>query len=392
MYAFSDEKSMNNKYIVKMAGFAAIAAILVLGGVGKTMAADTTIDQIKGKYPHGAYWNHVATDNHQMKDDTDQGSCNDPDGYTWTPCSSHEKDVSTDGYACNTFEGSKRSCGFVKKLAFDLYGSCHTDWQRASIETAKPGDIIRYFGAGADPVEGHWAMIISKSGNTFTFAECDVDANCRISWGRTMRMSSMTGYELYSAPYMLSEGTGIYYDGVMADLVGETNATLCAKINNPKKHTFTKMGVKIWDAEGNLLVDYSENCQLQDALINQRYNIEKDISFAGLQPGKQFRYQIWATADDITYKTVENVFTTLEKEKPRAAYGDVTLDGEVNAEDALAVLRHVVRLQPLTGMDRISLADVNHDASISAEDALLILKITVKLRELEYTDGLTLEE
>lgn len=383
---------MNKKYIIKMASVAVFAAMLVFAGTGKVMAADMTVDQLKEKYPHGAYWNHVAADDHQILDGTDLGNCNAPDGYTWTPCTSHEKEVSQGGYACNTFEGSKRSCGFVKKLAWDIYGSCHTSWQRASIETAKAGDVIRYFGAGADPVEGHWAMIISKSGNTFTFAECDVDANCRISWGRTMRMSSMTGYELYSAPYMLSEGTGIYYDEVKVDLIEETNATLCAKINNPKKHTFTEMGVKIWDAEGNLLVDYSEDCQLQDVLISQCYNIEKDISFFGLQSGKRYRYQIWATAENITYKTVENTFTTLEQEKALVAYGDVTLDGKVNAEDALAVLRHVVRLQPLTDMNRIELADVNHDAAIDAEDALLILKITVKLRELEYTNALNLEE
>lgn len=61
-----------------------------------------------------------------------------------------------------------------------------------------------------------------------------------------------------------------------------------------------------------------------------------------------------------------------------AEYGDADDNGEVSALDALAVLKHVVKLailpQQLQGG-----ADVNLDGAIDATDALMILRYVVKL-------------
>ena len=35
-----------------------------------------SLDQLREKYPHGAYWNH-------------SGATNKPGSYTWTPCNHH---------------------------------------------------------------------------------------------------------------------------------------------------------------------------------------------------------------------------------------------------------------------------------------------------------------
>lgn len=59
-------------------------------------------------------------------------------------------------------------------------------------------------------------------------------------------------------------------------------------------------------------------------------------------------------------------------------YGDVNNDEAINAEDALLVLKHVVKLFTLDEVQQVS-ANVNGDDSINAEDALFILKYVVKL-------------
>lgn len=63
--------------------------------------------------------------------------------------------------------------------------------------------------------------------------------------------------------------------------------------------------------------------------------------------------------------------------------GDVNMDNNVTAEDALAILKHVVKLEVITDEIPLKLADVNHDSAIGAEDALEALKVVVKLREQE---------
>lgn len=75
-------------------------------------------------------------------------------------------------------------------------------------------------------------------------------------------------------------------------------------------------------------------------------------------------------------------------------YGDVNKDGEVAAADALAVLKHVVRLSTNAGTEFDSsdplsriIADTNTNGVIDASDALVILKIVVKLQEAQLYTG-----
>ena len=64
-------------------------------------------------------------------------------------------------------------------------------------------------------------------------------------------------------------------------------------------------------------------------------------------------------------------------------YGDVDKNGNVTAEDALSILKHVVKLQLIEDEVALILADVTKDGAIEAVDALEVLKIVVKLRESE---------
>ena len=177
-----------------------VLMILAITVISKPASA-TTIADLQNKFPNGAYWNHVVQQGHSYVNYQDVGSCNNPDGYTWTPCGTHNGNVGIGGYDCNTFQNAMQCCGFAKKLAYDLYGSTHSSWGQTTVENSKPGDVIHYYGGGADANNGHWAMIIGRSGTTLTFGECNIGTNCKISWGRSINVSAMSSYTIYSAPH-----------------------------------------------------------------------------------------------------------------------------------------------------------------------------------------------
>lgn len=44
-------------------------------------------------------------------------------------------------------------------------------------------------------------MVIGRSGTTVTLGEANRGGRCKISWGRTLNLATVTSYEIYSAPY-----------------------------------------------------------------------------------------------------------------------------------------------------------------------------------------------
>lgn len=64
-----------------------------------------------------------------------------------------------------------------------------------------------------------------------------------------------------------------------------------------------------------------------------------------------------------------------EAEKtPDILLGDVNVDGKINAQDALLILKHAASITKLNESEQIA-ADINEDAKINASDALMVLKI-----------------
>ncbi len=68
-------------------------------------------------------------------------------------------------------------------------------------------------------------------------------------------------------------------------------------------------------------------------------------------------------------------------------YGDVDKNDNVTAEDALSILKHVVKLQLIEEQISMTLADITKNGAIEADDALEVLKVVVKLREGEKYIG-----
>ncbi|MDO4565520.1 MAG: carbohydrate-binding domain-containing protein [Clostridia bacterium] len=69
---------------------------------------------------------------------------------------------------------------------------------------------------------------------------------------------------------------------------------------------------------------------------------------------------------------------TEEAASPDTLFGDADCNGEINANDAAKILRHIVRIETLTSQGEIN-ADVDHDGTIGAADAAKILRYVVRL-------------
>ena len=169
----------------------------------KACAAGTqTIESLRNKFPDGAYWNHVAQAGHRYSNYNDVGGCNNPDGYTWTPCISHSRNANIGEHDCNSFDSATQCMGFAFKCAYDVYGSSARGWaQSQSAAGIKAGDVLTYKDQYTDAQFGHTVFVISVSGNNVKVAECNNGGNCRIKWDRTISLNAVTIKKKYSAPY-----------------------------------------------------------------------------------------------------------------------------------------------------------------------------------------------
>lgn len=79
-----------------------------------------------------------------------------------------------------------------------------------------------------------------------------------------------------------------------------------------------------------------------------------------------------------TPMATEEITENPETIEPDYLTGDVNADGVVNADDALAILKHAAKLEILTE-EKILKADVEPNEMIDASDALVVLKIAAKI-------------
>ncbi len=148
-----------------------------------------TLDQLKEKFPDGMYWNHVGSPDP------------DPDGYTQFPCDECDRPYSCRGCVgnsdctCNSFLGAWQCLGFVKKLAYDYFGSNTSDWTESyDLEDLQAGDVIRFRN------DTHSIWVTAVDGDTVTYADCNFTGKCQIRWDGQLSKSTI----LESLSYVLS--------------------------------------------------------------------------------------------------------------------------------------------------------------------------------------------
>ncbi len=167
-------------------------------------AATLNLSQLKAKFPHGKYWNHVGS------------SKNNENGYTSSPCPSHSSTSTCNAYTYSGVKIGWQCFGFACKLGYDAYGSNPKNWGRAyNLNNIKAGDIINYDGNSP----GHTVFVTKVSGDTIYFAECNYGGRCLIRWDRSLKKSQFNNlYNVYVAPSPLPDGphicefTGSYFE------------------------------------------------------------------------------------------------------------------------------------------------------------------------------------
>ena len=162
---------------------------------------EKSISMLRKKFPNDAYWNHVVKPGHNSAMCNVAG-CNNPDGYTWTCCGTHDGIVGVGGYDCNSFDGASQCRGFALKCAYDLYGNSARNWSTTtSIAGIKPGDVLVYKDGRTDPKWGHTVFVIGVNGSIISVAECNIDARCKIRWDRTINLNNISVVDCMVAPY-----------------------------------------------------------------------------------------------------------------------------------------------------------------------------------------------
>ena len=241
---------MKKKSIFLSVFFVIFFAMMILFS-GKSYAGNTTVDALRSKFPAGKFWNHYAGAGHGYYNFEDQGSCNNPDGWTDSECLFH--DGTTAGWGqpdCNSFNGGQECAGFARKLFYDYYGEYATNrpWHR-DINAIKPGDVVRYEGDGALP-GGHEVWVIGVDSEKLIVAECNWYKKCEISWDRWVKKNNITVTDVYSAPYAINDNQGDTekptINEIAIDPTKVTDDTIQVKVKASDNVGVTKVKFRIW--------------------------------------------------------------------------------------------------------------------------------------------------
>ena len=241
---------MKKKSIFLSVFFVIFFAMMILFS-GKSYAGNTTVDALRSKFSAGKFWNHYAGAGHGYYNFEDQGSCNNPDGWTDSECLFH--DGTTAGWGqpdCNSFNGGQECAGFARKLFYDYYGEYATNrpWHR-DINAIKPGDVVRYEGDGALP-GGHEVWVIGVDSEKLIVAECNWYKKCEISWDRWVNKNNITVTDVYSAPYAINDNQGDTekptINNFIINTVSTTENTIKVRANVSDNIGVTGMQFRIW--------------------------------------------------------------------------------------------------------------------------------------------------
>ena len=229
----------------------AILLLVQFGFLSNISLAATTVQDLRNKFPAGAYWNG-----------------GNADSVTYTPCYSHDK--------CNYFNGASQCVGFAFKLFQDYYGVSARDvGGHQDINSIKPGDILYYYSPELYSYEfGHTVWVIGVDGDTLYIADCNWDNQCGIRWDATLSKSSITEVRnIYVAPYEINDFVdtqapvignvtvseknkeGLTITADVSDNVGVTKVSFYVTINGQEK-VFNAPSIS--DGKASVRINYAD--------------------------------------------------------------------------------------------------------------------------------------
>ena len=265
---------------------------------------EMNIKLLRSKFPDGKFWNHKTNANHNhigVYGTCRNPACNNPDGYTSSPCSTHNGVVGIGGYDCNNFDDAIQCMGFAMKLFYDIHGvTARNVAQRYDIQNVGVGDYIRMLD------DSHSAVVIARNGNNITVAECNLYGTgnqCKIRWDYTYNINTINyfchsdavGTSLhqctYGSNYICAECGAFNPASVTASAVNLTFSIknndavdhtgpygACAVVNSYKKGEVVTAVEKLINAHGHTWYKLSNGKYIYDEYL-KAYTINyKDIN------------------------------------------------------------------------------------------------------------------
>ena len=181
-----------------------------------------TVEELRAKFPHQRYWNHVGMD-----------AANNQDGTTGTPCpKGHKSSISCNYFAPSGKKLSAQCMGFAEKLGYDFTGlnpretkvlkdgEVSYTWvtvtdigMNAALAALKPGDIVRYVMYYDNPetenneYTEHSIFVLDVEGDNVKYVDCNGHGGterCIIEWDKTITKTKLQNKGLVHiriAPY-----------------------------------------------------------------------------------------------------------------------------------------------------------------------------------------------
>ncbi len=218
---------MKKKVLSFIVALSMLSALVLVPLPSSAVMPRTTLVQLKAKFPHDKYWNHVGS------------SSNNQDGYTNTPCPNHSNLNTCNAFNVGGADYSWQCMGFAEKLGFDATGynprnntnGWYTYTSSSAVDHLKPGDIVRF-----RPSSEHSVYVIGvkidSNGNTSSVKVAEANYGgtpndrCRINWGREISASTLKTNFIHvrSAPaitHSFNQGVCYCCNGKLGDVNGD---------------------------------------------------------------------------------------------------------------------------------------------------------------------------
>ena len=305
------------KLLAALLAAAILLATIPFVGVQVSAAGiSDRLNALRTKFPDGKYWNHYANSSHNNNGPyhtCNNSNCMNPDGYTSTPCSTHNGVAGIGCYDCNAFDGAIQCWGFANKIFYDVFGIYASQMsKRQDTSNVAVGDWIRINN------DTHSAVVLSRNGNNITIVEGNYSKNCMIKWDRTISISAInyfkraTNYDTVNNSQTQSSISVVCLKD--KDTIGETNAILWGRVYKPSSYDVTEIGIYIRKKDSTYANGWSKTETPSQNYVGYSYmqpyyDLNGELNLT-LSPGTEYCYKFFAVVNGSKYWGPEETFKT----------------------------------------------------------------------------------
>ncbi|MBR1907084.1 MAG: InlB B-repeat-containing protein, partial [Clostridiales bacterium] len=297
--------------------FLLISTCLLLTPPKPVFAASGVYDKLislKSKFPDGKFWNHAKPASEVGHDCRDEYFA---DFVTSSPCASHNSQVGAGQNDCNYFDGGIQCCGFARKVFFDLFGERETSnslVRRTDTGNLQVGDYV------AINNEGHYCVVLSVSGSTFTCVECNLDQlgasyNCKIRWNYSYNKSQIT-YFVHSSKWDSVNNSYVVNPSISWSVYsnqeikeGKVVLAKTATLSGATMDNVSTVGIDIYNSNNSLIKSKEEVPNRSGhTYVDIWYDLSSELGLS-ITPGTAYKYSFWVKINGKKYESTRETVT-----------------------------------------------------------------------------------